>query len=116
MKHVAFVCLAALPTAALAEEEPDARSLMERGAELFFEGLRQEMEPAIEGLGEMTRDMAPAMREFMMQMGPQLRALLDDIEDLSQYEPPVMLPNGDILLRRKVPEEVVEDEGGVVDL
>ena len=116
MKCVALVCLAALPAAAFAEEEPDGRSLMERGAELFFEGLRQEMEPAIEVFGEMTRDMGPAMREFMMQVGPQLRALLENVENLSNYEPPVMLPNGDILLKRKVPEQVPENDDGVVDL
>ncbi len=37
----------ALPASA---EEEGNKSLMEQGAELFFEGLRQEMEPALDEL------------------------------------------------------------------
>ena len=42
--------------------------------------------------------------------GVELRALLRDllgeIEDWSDYHPPEILPNGDIIIRRKTPEEI----------
>ena len=42
---VLFLTLLAVP---LAAEEERGLSIMERGAQLFFEGLMKEMEPAIE--------------------------------------------------------------------
>lgn len=70
---------------------------MERGAQQFLEGLLQEMEPAWE-----------QMQGFMDQMGPAMLELMDEIKDWSVYEPPEVLDNGDIIIRRKAPEEVTE--------
>jgi len=36
-------------------------------------------------------------------MGPAFGELMGKIDDLSVYHPPEMLPNGDIILRRKAP-------------
>ncbi|WP_101067365.1 hypothetical protein [Roseovarius salinarum] len=106
----AIACLTALPL--YAEEgsgtPEDGRSLMERGAELFFEGMRREMAPAMEDLRGMAEQMGPALREFWMEMGPAFAELMDKIDDISAYHPPEMLPNGDIILRRKTPEEMEE--------
>jgi hypothetical protein len=74
----------------LAAQDDDGPSLMERGAQQFLEGLLQEMEPAFQG-----------MREFMEQMGPAMAELLAEIKDWSVYEPPEVLDNGDIIIRRK---------------
>lgn len=74
---------------------------MERGAQLFFEGLMQEMEPAIEEFQGLTDDFAPALRDFATKMGPKLTELMDEIEDWSVYEAPEVLDNGDIIIRRK---------------
>lgn len=74
---------------------------MEEGARLFFRGLMEEMEPALRGLEGMAGDLEPALRQFAQEMGPALRDLLATVEDWSAYEPPVVLPNGDIILRRK---------------
>jgi hypothetical protein len=66
--------------------------LMERGTRLFLEGLMREFGSAVDGLEEALRD-------------------------LSAYHPPEVLPNGDILIRRRtplVPED--GDEDGPVDL
>lgn len=99
-------------TAAPAAAEDDGMSLMERGAQLFFEGLRQEMAPAIEEFEGLTDEIAPALRNFAQEMGPKLGALMDEVEDWSAYEAPEVLPNGDIIIRRKPdlpvekPEEV----------
>lgn len=86
-------------------EENDSRSLIEDGARLLFEGLRRELGPALEGLRDRAEEMEPALRDFAEQMGPALRDLMSKIGDLSAYHPPEVLPNGDIILRRKTPEE-----------
>jgi hypothetical protein len=93
---LAFGLCAALSSPALAQED-DGSSLMERGAQQFLEGLLKEMEPAWQG-----------MQEFMDQMGPAMIDLMDEIKDWSAYEPPEVLENGDIIIRRK-PEP--EDPG-----
>ncbi|WP_366140296.1 hypothetical protein [uncultured Roseobacter sp.] len=72
--------------------------MMERGAQQFLEGLLLEMEPALD-----------SMRGFMDQMGPALADLMGQIEDWSVYEAPEILPNGDIIIRRK-PEKEPEPE------
>ncbi len=102
MRHLFPICAV---TAALAvpthAEEDTGKSLMEQGAELFFEGLRQEMEPALEDLQGLVTQFGPAMQSFFEQMGPALADLAGEIEDWSAYEPPEILPNGDIIIRKK---------------
>lgn len=100
----------ALPAAAQ-DDPPKARSLMEQGAELFFEGLRQEMEPALDNLRMMAEEFGPSMLSFFEEMGPALADLVDEVQDWSAYEPPEMLPNGDIILRKKVRPEPEPDTG-----
>lgn len=91
------------------ETEDDGLSLMERGAQLFMEGILREMEPALEDLEGMTREIEPALRGFMQEMGPAFAELLNQIEDFSAYHPPEILPNGDIIIRRKSKQELAED-------
>lgn len=100
--------LAAAPTSAQEEGEgmDEGRSLMEEGARLFWEGIRREMGPALEGLREQTEEMEPALRDFAERMGPALADLMGKIGDLSAYHPPEVLPNGDIIIRRKTPLEM----------
>ncbi len=100
------------------EQEEDSRSLMEQGMELFFRGLREEMEPAMRDLREFAEGVEPALRDFALEMGPALRELLEEVEDWSAYHPPEKLPNGDIILRKKRPEEIdpPADEGGNIDI
>ena len=44
-----------------------------------------------------------AVEEFLALVGPLMDQLSIAIEDLPRYEAPVILPNGDILIRRKRP-------------
>jgi len=46
-------------------------------------------------------------------LGPALRDLEEKIDDLNAYLPPEVLPNGDIIIRRKVPllPEHLEEHG-----
>ena len=74
---------------------------MERGAKLFMQGILEEMEPALKELEGLKDDLEPALRGFAKEMGPALRDLLEQVEDWSAYHAPEILPNGDIILRKK---------------
>lgn len=119
MKQMSVLALALSVSAppVLADE---GTSLMEEGAKLFFRGLMEEMEPALRELEELADDLEPALRQFAQEMGPALRDLLATVEDWSVYEPPVVLPNGDILLRRKpdmpTPDALPAPEEGEIDI
>ena len=101
---IAVLALCAAP--AFAEDKPgDGLTLMEEGAKLFFRGIMQEMEPAMDDLRAFTDAMEPAMRQFVQEMGPALAEVLQKVDDLTMYHPPEMLPNGDIIMRRKQPNQ-----------
>lgn len=95
LRSLALVALlAAAPTLVQAQSVPDVpderdgSEMMSEGAKKFFEGLSREMAP----LADAWRDM------------------LDELDDLNNYEKPERLPNGDIIIRRKTPLPV-EPEG-----
>ncbi len=104
-----------LPAAAQEAGEDDGITLMERGAQMFFEGIMREMEPALEDLQGLADDLQPTLRKFVDEMGPAFADVLSKIDDFSNYHPPEILPNGDIIIRRKSPEEILENKDGEVD-
>ena len=119
-RFIAAILLAALPLSAMAEEgESDGFSLMEEGARMFLRGMMDEAEPALRELRQFVEDMEPALRQFVQEMGPALNELAEKIDDFSNYHPPEMLPNGDIILRRKVPMPEAPDapdDNGEIEL
>nr|WP_300068116.1 hypothetical protein [uncultured Ruegeria sp.] len=123
MKRILMISamVSALGAPTIAQE--NGKSLMEQGAELFFEGLRKEMEPALGELLGLADEFGPAMQSFFEEMGPALAELAGEIQDWSVYETPMILPNGDIIIRKKPtqdpPEDVEPDEEeseGVTDI
>lgn len=64
------------------------------------------------------------LQQLFEEMGPALEDLEGFVDDLNAYEAPEILPNGDILIRRKpdrpkdeAPERVVPDAPeGAIDL
>jgi hypothetical protein len=74
----------------------DGFSLIEEGAKLILRGMADQMKPALDeaqkGLGQALAEWEPALRDLAGKVG-----------DLSAYDAPVMMPNGDIIIRRKVP-------------
>ncbi|MBY6055549.1 hypothetical protein KUV26_05230 [Leisingera daeponensis] len=126
MKHLilpaALIALMSAPLSAQeAEEEGSGPSLMERGAELFWEGLRQEMAPALEDLQGMMEEIGPSMGAFLAEMGPALADIAKEVEDWSAYELPEILPNGDIIIRKKPKDnapakEDKDSEEGVTEI
>ena len=108
MKRLILIVTLGLASPAFAQESEDnGLSLMERGAQMLMEGLMREMEPALEDLQGLAKEFGPALQSFTAQMGPALRTLLEEVEDWSVYDPPEMLENGDIIIRRKLPGEVM---------
>lgn len=95
MKHfVICISLALTPTVAAAEDSSIDRgfSLLEEGTALLLEGLLAEIEP-------------------------QLEELKSALGELNAYHAPEMLPNGDIIIRRKDPVEIEPPlEEGEIDL
>lgn len=121
MRHILTATAAALmlasPAAHAQEDAPpqDSRSLIEEGARMFFDGLMQETRPAMEGMKEMAERLGPQLRDFAQEMGPALADILEKVDDLSVYEPPEMLPNGDIIIRRK-PEDASPDMDSEIEI
>jgi hypothetical protein len=89
------VALLAAPTAA--QEEP---SLLEEGAGLMLRGLLQEVAPPLQELAGIGQELLPTFQLLAEEMGPALAEVLGQIDSISYYEPPAILPNGDIVLRR----------------
>ena len=78
---IALLLASALPAAAQEDgggEVAEGLDLLSEGTRLLLEGLMNELAPALEGLRE-------------------------GLSDLDAYHPPEVLPNGDIIIRRKVP-------------
>ncbi|WP_299750619.1 hypothetical protein [uncultured Boseongicola sp.] len=82
---------AAAPSFAQDAPEPEGRDLMSEALRLFMRGLLEEMEPAINDLS----------------------ALLDSLD---AYHAPEVLPNGDIIIRRKTPLKPEENDTDEIEL
>ena len=104
MRLALALCLAAAP--AFAEDAPvtpkadgEGFSLMEEGMKLVMRGMMTEMQPALDDMAKALDEMEPHLKE----LGPKLQQLIALIDDIRNYDAPVMLENGDILIRRNAP-------------
>lgn len=91
MRVLACILALSITPAFAQEDETQGRDLMAEALRLFMKGLMDEMEPALDDLS----------------------GLLDNFD---AYYPPEVLPNGDIIIRRKTPLEPDPDDGGEIDL
>lgn len=100
-RYAAILAITLAATPALAEEGDveEGLDLLSQGTQLLLQGLMQEIEPAL-------RDLEPRLRELQ----PFLLELEGMLPDLDLYHLPEVLPNGDIIIRRKEPLEHVEPE------
>ena len=72
------------------------------------------------------RGLENLLADLFSEVEPRLRELRDAIGNLDDYEAPEMLPNGDIIIRRKTPldpdaepeieEEPEAEEGEPIDI
>lgn len=113
MKQIAAFPLAVLlalsPAVADNVDKPEVGEgliLMEEGAKLLLRGLLSEMEPALDDLQNLADEMGPAFEELQEMFG-----------DLTNYHAPEVMPNGDIIIRRKAPlKQVPTLKDGEVEL
>jgi hypothetical protein len=110
MKHAVALCLCLAAVPVLAEDAPatppakdEGFSLMEEGMKLVMRGMMQEMQPALDEMGKALEEAGPALEGLGAEIGPKLRQLISMIDDIKNYDAPVMLDNGDILIRRNAP-------------
>lgn len=109
-QHAALAFATILTVSPVSAQSPnDGPDLMERGMELFFEGLREEMSPALQNMRRLVDDYGPALFSFLEEMGPAFGDMLDQVKDWSAYHPPEILPNGDIILRKKQLQQPTPD-------
>jgi hypothetical protein len=89
---ILVTCLG-LAAPAMAQGEGDT----ERGFDLLREGSRLILEGLLDDMRPMLEEARPFFEEEML---PFLESLGSLIDDLSAYEMPERLPNGDIIIRR----------------
>lgn len=108
MKRSAILLCLALAASVSAAQEPvapegsadDGFSLIEKGARIILRSLLDSVEPKVQDLQE-------GLDQALSEMEPIVRDLLARIDDVRNYHPPEILPNGDIIIRRKAPAEIV---------
>ena len=110
MKKLLLILALAAPLPALAQEAPNGdveggMSLLEQGAQMLLRGMLSEMEPTLKDMADALKDAEPMLRDMLAMM-----------DDLTNYHPPEMLPNGDIILRRKTPAEMTPAPDGEIEL
>lgn len=119
MKRIVLCLALALTTPAMADtnsapaDTEEGLSLIERGAQMLLRGLIDDIEPAMEDFRALAEGFGPKMQELMLEMGPALEALADKIDDIRNYDAPEILPNGDIIIRRKPEAPAYEGPPGV---
>jgi len=95
MRHAIILtaCLA-LSTPALAQDDDqgvrDGLGLLGEGSRMILEGLLDDMRPMLE----------EARPFFEEEVVPMLERMGEIVDDLSYYDLPERLPNGDIIIRR----------------
>lgn len=92
---------------ASADELDQGLSLMEQGAQMLLEHLMGKVEPSLNDMTDALKEVQPKLMELM--------AMMDDIKN---FHAPELMPNGDIIIRRKTPAELKlqELQGGETEL
>ena len=92
MRTLALILMFLATPVTAQETDPGGRDLMAEALRLFMRGLMEEMEPAFDDLSNL-------------------------LENIDVYHPPEMLPNGDIIIRRRTPiDRHSEGEDGEIEL
>lgn len=122
MKYtLALVAALALPAAAqdtvVPEQEPDLSTPLERFADEMRRNFMRDIAPELEGLLD---QIGPELQDMFDNIRPELEGLMTDVlprlmeqivtlGGLTYYELPEVLPNGDIIIRRKPDAPAIED-------
>lgn len=107
MKRIALAAAVSLFVAAPAlaqDEDGEVRegfNLMEEGSRLILRGLMEELGPALDEMEGLSGEMRDSVEALVSEMGPAIRQLIRLVDEARYYEPPEVLSNGDIIIRRK---------------
>ncbi|WP_432449284.1 hypothetical protein [Aliiroseovarius marinus] len=108
-KHgaVALACVAAFALPSSAEDTPaaDENPELSEGAELLSEGFRLLLEGLANEVEPLAEEWSKGWAELARKFG-----------DMQVYYPPEVLPNGDIIIRRREPLVVEPPADGETDL
>jgi hypothetical protein len=114
-----FLILICLAHPAMAQDQPapqpeqpiiapdplyEGLSLLEQGARSLLRGLAQEIGPGLDEMRRSLDEMKPALDDMgaaLAGLRPMAESLLALMDDIGNYQPPELMPNGDILIRRK---------------
>ena len=123
MRHLilaAVIAAAAAPAPAQDAPPPPAEEQPSRPIVPFLEDWANRTEDLMR---ELMEEVGPEMERLMAEMLPELERLGELVGGLSNYELPEIMPNGDIIIRRKpdappLPEDFLENrqDDGPVDL
>lgn len=97
--------LSASPVLAQQSDVEEGSDLLQEGAKLLLRGLMAEIEPELGDMAQAWEDAAPQIQSLMQMIG-----------DIRNYHAPEMLPNGDILIRKKTPAEIAQDASPEIEL
>lgn len=97
---LALPLLLATPAAAPAQDAPSGLDLIGEGAGQILQGLREEAAPAIDGLQGVGIEALGTIRTIVAEMGPGFFDVFNRVDAIANYDAPVILPNGDILIAR----------------
>ena len=113
MLKIAPFAFAAAPAAspALADDSDIGTGidLLSEGTQLLLRGLMGEIEPTLKEF----ENSHLMLRGLMDEFEPALKELQKSLSELNAYHPPEILPNGDIIIRRKTPLDPTADNGEI---
>ena len=76
--------------------------------------------PLIDGLDDLAEGMRQLFDSFSDEVAPMMEGLAEQLKGLDAYHAPEVLPNGDIIIRRKTPKELENKpdvgEDNVIDI
>ncbi|MCB2129477.1 MAG: hypothetical protein KDE03_10475 [Rhodobacteraceae bacterium] len=93
-----FAAWSALATPVLAEEAPPTA---EEGFDMLGEAARIILRSMLDGVEPTLDELRDRMDEAMAEMGPAIGRMIELMDDVKNYQAPEILPNGDIIIRRK---------------
>lgn len=103
LRSTALVLCLALPVQAQ-DDPPPADDGLFALLEQMLRSFITEVEPQLRDLQDGLTDLEPEMQRFM-----------DRMRDMTQFHAPEVLPNGDILIRRRQPEETAPEPAPAPD-